>query len=49
MYKIALHAAKRKLKDPREIAIEYSNGDNCGNVDNWKENMTYKEFHPLKY
>lgn len=49
IYKIAHHAAKRKLKDPREIAIEYADGDNCGNVDNWKENMTYKEIHPLKY
>ena len=49
IYKIAHHAAKRKLKDPKEIAIEYADGDNCGNIENWKENITYKEIHPLKY
>lgn len=48
-HKIAIHAANRKLKDPREIAISYSLGDNCGNIDNWKQNITYKEFYPLKY
>ena len=48
-YKISFDAAKKKLKDPKEIALNYANGDNCGNIKNWKENMTYKEFHPLKY
>ena len=48
-YKISFDAAKKKLKDPKEIALNYDNGDNCGNIKNWKENMTYKEFHPLKY
>lgn len=48
-YKIAQHAAKSKLKDPKEIALLYADGDNCGEVENWKENMTYKVFHPLKY
>ena len=48
-FKIAQHAAKKKLKDPREIALAYASGDNCGNAENWKDNMTYKEFHQLKY
>ena len=48
-YKIAFDAAKKKLKDPKEIALNYANGDNCGDIENWKENMTYKEFRPLKY
>ena len=48
-YKIASKAAEKKLRDPKEIALFYSLGDNCGKVDNWKENMTYKEFDPVKY
>ena len=48
-YKIAFDAAKKKFKDPKVIAFNYANGDNCGNIENWKENMTYKEFRPLKY
>lgn len=48
-FRIANHAAKKKLKDPKEIALEYAGGDNCGNVENWKDNMTYKEIHQLKY
>ena len=48
-YRVAFDAAKKKLKDPKEIALNYANGDNCGNIKNWKENMTYKETHSLKY
>lgn len=48
-YKIASKAAERKLKDPKEICLYYSLGDNCGKVDNWKENITYKESDPVKY
>ena len=48
-YKMAQHAAQKELKDPKEIALAYANGDNCGNIENWKDNMTYKEFHQLKY
>jgi hypothetical protein len=48
-HKIAIHAANKKLKDPKEIAISYALGDNCGKIDNWKQNITYKEFYPLKY
>ena len=48
-YKIASKAAEKKLRDPKEIALFYSLGDNCGKVENWKENMTYKEFDPVKY
>lgn len=48
-YKIAFDAAKKKFKDPKEIALNYANGDNCGTIENWKENITYKEFRPLKY
>lgn len=48
-YKIASKAAERKLKDPKEIALFYCYGDNCGKVENWKENITYKETDPIKY
>jgi len=48
-YKIASKAAERKMKDPKEICLFYSLGDNCGKVDNWKENITYKESDPVKY
>lgn len=48
-YKIASKAAERKLKDPKEICLYYSLGDNCGKVENWKENITYKESDPVKY
>ena len=48
-YKIASEAAERELKDPKEIALFYAYGDNCGKVDNWKENITYKEADPIKY
>ena len=48
-HKIAIHAANKKLKDPKEIAISYALGDNCGKIDNWKQNITYKEFYPIKY
>ena len=48
-YKIANKAAERELKDPKEIALFYAYGDNCGKVDNWKENITYKEADPVKY
>jgi hypothetical protein len=29
--------------------IAYASGENCGNIDNWKENMTYKEHHEMKF
>lgn len=48
-YKIASKAAERKLKDPKEICLYYSLGDNCGKVENWKENIIYKESDPVKY
>ena len=48
-FDIADKAAERKLKDPKEIALLYALGDNCGKVENWKENITYKETSPIKY
>lgn len=48
-FSIADKAAERKLKDPKEIALLYAFGDNCGKVENWKENITYKETSPIKY
>jgi hypothetical protein len=47
--KIAENASEKNIKDPKKIALVYSFGDNCGNINNWMENMTYKEFYPLKY
>ena len=48
-YKIAQRAAERKITDPKELAILFAFGDNCGKIENWKENMTYKELEPIKY
>ena len=48
-YKISSHAAERNLKDPKMIALSYAEGDNCGDIEKWKENITYKVSHPLKY
>jgi len=47
--KIANKAAENKIQDPKEIALRYAFGDNCGSVENWKENMVYKEEEPVKY
>jgi len=48
-FSIASKSAERKLKDPKEIALYYAYGDNCGKIENWKENITYKESAPIKY
>ena len=48
-FSIADKAAERKLKDPKEIALLYALGDNCGKIENWKENITYRETSPIKY
>lgn len=47
--RIAEDAAKHKINDPRELVIAYASGENCGKIDNWKENMTYKEHHEMKF
>ena len=48
-FRIAEDAAKHKISDPRELVLAYASGENCGNIDNWKENMTYKEHHEMKF
>lgn len=48
-YKIANEAAEKEIKDPKELALLYAIGDNCGKVENWKENMTYRELEQVKY
>ena len=48
-FRIAEDAAKHKINDPRELVIAYASGENCGKIDNWKENMTYKEHHEMKF
>lgn len=48
-FSIANKAAEKKISDPKYIALLYSNGDNCGDVKKWEENMTYKEIIPTKY
>lgn len=48
-YKISMDAADKKFHDPKQIALTYANGDNCGDIEKWEENMTYREFHQLKY
>ena len=48
-YSIANKAAEKNIKDPKYLALLYSNGDNCGDVNNWEQNITYKETDPTKY
>ena len=48
-FKIAQNAAERGIKDPKELVLIYSLGDNCGNVLNWEENIVYKKVEILKY
>jgi hypothetical protein len=48
-YRIASEAAEKNIKDPKEIALLYANGDNCGKIENWKDNITYKEIESIKY
>ena len=48
-FEIALKAARRMISDPKEIALYYAIGDNCGKIENWKENITYKEIKLDKY
>ena len=49
LFDIANKAADKKLKDPKEIALYFANGDNCGKIEDWNENMTYREIQPSKY
>ena len=49
LFNIAKKAAERKIEDPKEIALFYSKGDNCGKIENWKENITYKKIKLDKY
>ena len=48
-FKIAEDAAKNKINDPKEIVMVYSDDDNCGSIDKWKNNITYIEFHQMKF
>ena len=48
-FKIAEDAAKNKINDPKEIVMVYADDDNCGSIDKWKNNMTYIEFHQMKF
>ena len=48
-FRIAEDAAKNKISDPRNVVLAYASGENCGNVEKWKENMTYKEYHEMKF
>ena len=48
-FRIAEDAAKNKISNPREVVLAYASGENCGNVEKWKENITYKEYHEMKF
>lgn len=48
-YNIANKAAEKKIIDPKYLALLYSNGDNCGDIKNWEQNMTFVEIDPSKY
>ena len=48
-FRIAEDAAKNNISNPRELVLAYASGENCGNAEKWKENMTYKEYHAMKF
>ena len=48
-FRIAEDAAKNKISNPREVVLAYASGENCGNAEKWKENITYKEYHEMKF
>ena len=48
-FKIAQNAAEKQIKDPKEMVMIYSWGENCGSIDKWKENMVYKKVVIYKY
>ena len=48
-FKIAEDAAKNNISDPKEIVMIYGFGENCGNMEKWKDNITYKENHQMKF
>ena len=48
-FRIAEDASKKMINDPKELVLAYASGDNCGSSDKWKENMTYKEYHEMKF
>ena len=48
--KIADDAIEKKLKNCKESCWEYSKGETCSNINDWKENMNYTEVDfELKY
>lgn len=48
-FKIANEAAEKNITDPKEIALFYSKGENCGKIEKWEDNMTYKKIEINKY
>ena len=48
-FRITEDASKKMINDPKELVLAYASGDNCGSSDKWKENMTYKEYHEMKF
>ena len=48
-FRVAEDASKKMINDPKELVLAYASGDNCGSSDKWKENMTYKEYHEMKF
>ena len=48
-FKIAQNAAEKEIKDPKELVMIYSWGENCGSIGKWKENMVYKKVEIYKY
>ncbi len=48
-FRIANQAADRGITDPREIALFYADGENCGDIRKWEENIVYKKLDIIKY
>lgn len=48
-HNVSAKAAESGLTDPKDICFNYSNGDTCGKVENYRENLTYIETEPMKY
>ena len=48
--KISEDAVQKNIFEPMQICFNYSYGECCKNIADWKENMTYQELElELKY
>ena len=45
--KIAADAIEKEIFDPKRIVFNYADGDKCNEIENWEENLSYREIDEL--